>query len=114
MSDQLGEGLYIDQNLDFGVGQSGDIQTSSGVDELQKDLAIQMIINLDEYVGSRPADNTKAQISRRAIETALDDSRVQSVRSGSVTVDFSQRNEEISVSMTMITENGEIPLVFEV
>lgn len=114
MSERLGTGISLDESLDLGVDPSGDIESSSGPAELEKDLAVQMIIGLDKYIGEPPSGNIEAKVAGSAKEIALNDPRVISVRDDSIIVNYSTRREEISIEMNVITEDGEIPFVFDV
>jgi hypothetical protein len=114
MSENLGAGIALDEQLDFGVDPSGDVESSSGPIELRKDLAIQMIIGLDRYIGEPPSGNIEAKVAGSAKQIALNDPRVLSVRDDSIIVNYSTRREEISIEMNVITEDGEIPFVFDV
>lgn len=82
----LGSGLYLDQSLDFDVSTTGDLQTTSGSEELQKDLAFQLLIILDDLMGQPLTPDTRAQIKSLTLDTILSDSRVDDVDRGSLTI----------------------------
>lgn len=114
MVDDFGSGIHLDQKLDFSVDSTGDLKTDSGVSELQKDLAFQMILNLGRYIGQPPSGNLKAKVAGTARRVATVDSRVRSVNEDKTRVLFSDDREEITVELTVRTDEGEQTLVFEV
>lgn len=111
---ELGAGLYLDEYLDFSVDTTGDLRGASGVSELEKDLAIQMILGLDQYVGQPPSGNLEEKVAATARAIAEADVRVASVRTGLTEVDFSSDRQEITINMTVVTDDGEQNLVFDV
>lgn len=116
MSDNLGSGISFDQDFDLIVGTTGDLANESGVDELKKDLAMQMVISLDRYIGQSPTGNLKEQVAGTAARVANADSRVRSVRKSETLVEFSDDREQISLKMQVVTEGADVPqeLVFDV
>lgn len=110
----FGAGIHLDEQLDFSVDSTGDLDGESGIDELQKDLAYNMILNLQEFLGSPPTSTLEAQIVGRAKQVANADSRIDVVVSGETEVSFDSSNEEIELSMTVIANGEEQNLVFNV
>lgn len=111
---EYGAGIYLDESLDFSVGNAGDLKHEVGVDELRKDLAIQMIIYLDQYLGRPPTGSLNAEVAGTAMRAAAADTRVQSVDREKTTVSFSPDREEITLGLTVQTDDGEHDLVFEI
>lgn len=113
--DNLGSGQYLDQNLDFEVDAGGDIQTSSGIDELQKDLAVQMIVSLSQFIGESPTPETEADIKRMAYRVAIADVRVSSVNRENITVEWIGGMKKFDVEVPLTTDTDEeYELVFNV
>lgn len=114
MSDPFGAGVYLDEQLDFSVDSTGDLEGESGVDELQKDLAFQMVISLSKYLGQPPSGNLNEKISGTARRVAEIDSRVDFVDSRKTEVSFSTDRQEITLKMVVETNDVEQQLIFDV
>jgi len=114
MADNFGSGPSLDQQLDFSVDVTGDILSENGIEELKKDLAFQMIINLSQYLGAGPSGNIETQVAGTAKRVALADERVSSVSDDKTIVEFSDDREELTVHLTVRTVGGESELVFNV
>jgi hypothetical protein len=114
MADRFGEGLYLDDQLDFSVDPSGDLQSASGVNELQKDLSFQMIFNLEDFIGKPPSGNIEAKIINIASKVAIADSRVTSVSQEKSYVRFGDSRQSLELNLVVRTVSGEINLIFNV
>jgi hypothetical protein len=114
MVGEFGSGLYLDESLDFSVDTTGDLRTVDGVDELEKDLSVQMITSLQQYLGQPPSSNLNAQVFRTASNIATADARVASVNTNKSTVSFNRTRDEITLKLVVRTTSGEQELVFEV
>lgn len=113
--ENLGAGQYLDEDLDFEVGPTGDIRTTSGVEELQKDLAFQMIISLSQFLGEPPTPETESEIKRMAYRVAFADLRVTGVDRNNIIVEWNHRSDAMEVTVPLTTDTGEEQeLVFEV
>lgn len=113
MSDELGAGIALDEDLDVSVGSTGDLKNESGVDELRKDLAFNMILSLQQYLGSPPGGNLEEKVAATAYRVALADSRIESVDKGATVVRFFDSREELELIITASTVGaGEQELVF--
>jgi hypothetical protein len=110
----FGSGIYLDEQLDFSVDSTGDIRGESGVSELQKDLAFQMIISLNKYLGQPPSGNLAEKVAGTAERVAEVDNRIKFVDSSKTEVSFSSDREEITLKITAKTDNGEQNLIFDV
>jgi hypothetical protein len=99
--ENLGSGLYLDQSLDLGVGSTGDLRTVSGGEELQKDLAFQLIIILSDLKGQPLTPDTRAEIKSLTLDTILSDSRVDDVDRGSMVIEKPDQN---SISIEAFVE----------
>lgn len=114
MATDFGSGIHLDELFDFSVDPAGDIQADRGLNELQKDLAFQMVINLDQYRGQPPSGNLGAKVLATARRVAESDARIDSIDEEASTVSFSDDREEITLKMIVQTRDGEQELVFEV
>lgn len=114
MSENLGSGIYLDEQLDFEISGTGDIETVSGVGELQKDLSIQMIFQLDQYRGSPPTENTREKVASDVIQLMELDTRVDSVITSRLSVTFSDDNKSIEINAPARTNDGVQDLVFNI
>ena len=107
----LGSGLYLDKSLDFDPNTTGDLRTVSGSDELQKDLAFQLLITLDEFIGPPLTPATRADIKDLTIDTILSDSRVDSIDRGSLTIGKPDRHS-IRLQVVVFADDERQELVF--
>lgn len=114
MSEEFGSGIFLDDQFDLSIDSTGDIQSTTGVDELQKDLAFQMVISMQQFRGSPPSGNLKAKISNTASQVVLGDSRINSVVRDSFTIEFSDNRESIDIRFDVRTETGQQTLVFNI
>lgn len=119
MTEELGRGPYLDELLDFEVDPTGDIRaTPDGSEELQKDLAFQMIIALDDTEGLPATANTRAKIKSRARAVALSDVRIDSVDIENTTVQEVDIDEpgaaRFRIVLPVVASDEEQELVFEV
>jgi len=114
MTEELGSGVFLDEQFDFSVGPTGDLKNTSGLNELQKDLAFQMVINLSRYLGQPPSGNLPEKIAATAERVAEVDSRVKFVISEDTQVSFSEDREEITLKMTAQTRDGQQNLIFDI
>lgn len=113
--ENLGAGQYLDQNFDFDIDTTGDIRAASGLNELEKDLSVQMAFTLSEFLGEPPTNETEAEVKRTVYRVAIADVRVSSVDQENIVVEWSRRLRElqIEVSVTTVTDD-EYDMVFNV
>jgi hypothetical protein len=109
--ENLGSGLYLDQELDFDPSTTGDLRTVDGSEELQKDLAFQLLIVLSDYIGPPLTPGTRADIKSLTVDTITSDSRVDSIDRGSMQV-TKPTPESIRVQVLVIADGDEQELVF--
>lgn len=103
----LGSGQYLDNNLDFQIDTTGDIKASEGVDELEKDLSVQMIFALSQFIGESPTPETEADIKRMAYRAAIADVRVSSVNRENITVEWMDSMKKFDVTVPLTTNTAE-------
>lgn len=107
----LGSGLYLDEDLDLTVDELGDIETSFGIEELQKDLSFQLIFVLDPYIGQPLTTDVVSQVRSKTVDTVTADTRVDSVDRGSMTV-RKPDPESITIQLNIFADGSEEELVF--
>lgn len=110
---EAGGGIYLTQNFDFEVNEAGDIRTTRGVSELEKDLAFKSADNLQEILGEHLTPKTRGKIKQVIKRVASDDPRVGQPTSITVTYP-EERSDRAKLTIVMETLDGEQPLVFEV
>lgn len=108
----FGAGIFLDSDLDFEVDESGDIRTTSGASELEKDLAFFVISVLNDRRGQRIDNRTLREIELITEDVLDRDPRVDSV-SNVEARDVSGRNT-IELIAKVIADTGEQELVIEV
>lgn len=114
MADEFGSGIFLDEQFDFSVGSTGDLENTSGIDELQKDLAFKMVLNLEQFLGQPPSGNLTAKVADVASRVAIADVRVDSVVEDSIDIQFSETRDELTVKLAVRTGEGEQNLIFDV
>lgn len=115
MSDTLGSGPALDNKFDLTIDRSGDLDNVSGIEELEKDLSMQVVSTLSEFIGAPPADSTRVKVKSRTKRVVLADDRVDRLIAQSLSVEWIGENrEEIEVSMRIRANNQEQDLVFTV
>lgn len=108
--DALGAGPALDETFDFTVSSDGDVESSSGLEELQKDLAFQMAFLLRDFEGEPLTPDVLSDIRSIARRAALSDERVTSVNDNNFRVEQDE-NETITITMTIGTTFEERELV---
>lgn len=112
MTNDLGRGIFLDQALDFDLTNTGDVRmTVNGSRELQKDLAFQLKIVLDPFLGQRLTPNTKSEIKSDTIAVLISDSRVRDVDRSGVSIRETGRSS-LAITATVNTIEGQQELVF--
>lgn len=106
----FGAGPKLTQDLDFEITNTGDIETVSGVRELEKDLSLQSIIELENVGGMRSTPQNKARIRSRVRNILSRDPRVLAVPTVNVT--FVPARDSVEIISRVLTDNGDQELVF--
>lgn len=81
MSNNFGAGPLLTKELDFELTTTGDLEVTRGSDELQKDIALQLLIQFSDLIGSPKFSNASAKISSRTEAVLNDEPRVDSITS---------------------------------
>lgn len=109
MSD-FGAGPFLTQDLDFEVTTTGDIKAVEGIEELQKDVAVQALIQLDDMIGLPQDNRTKAKIKSRVRRLLNDEPRINAVLD--ITVRYLTGANQAEVVALVYTLGREQELVF--
>lgn len=116
MTDNLGDGIYLTSNSDINpswdleVDASGDIRTTSGIDELSKDTAYQSAINIEPEIGSRITPTVQNRLQSRVRDAFDAESRITSVISLNVR---EIGNDAVEITARVQANDEEVELVFE-
>jgi len=107
----FGSGPTLDENLDFTITTTGDIETGSGDDELAKDLAFRIHRAFEDIeLGMQFTESAKEDL-RIDIGVALgEDARVESVSDITLVQNASDRNQ-LDIGVTVETADGPFDLV---
>lgn len=112
---QFGAGQALDENLDFKLDSTGDIDHTNGVKELEKDLAFQNKIALEDVVGAVSVEGeVTPTIIDKVRERLLLDPRILRITSIDVSNTRVNQQEQYTVNADVVTREGERDLVFEV
>lgn len=103
----LGSGPSLDEDFDFSIHPTGDLNISGGRKELNKDLSFQLTFSLKKYLGSTPTTNVEAEATDTAIKVIEADQRVRTVLQGRTSATLSEDSRELTVDATFITIDGE-------
>jgi hypothetical protein len=114
MNSNFGSGPALNEDFDFIIDNTGELESSSSVEELGKDLSMQMVLNLEKYLGQSPTNLLRRKVELTATRVATADTRVREVDTESTTVSFSNRRDELTVEMRVLTESGPQEFVFNV
>lgn len=111
---EYGGGIYLTSNFDFEVDNSGDIRGEFGVSELEKDIAFNIVQEMQNIPGRRKTQKTVAIVRNRTVQQLRADPRVNSIL-GEVDVFYpDQIGDVIEVAARVDTVDGEQQLVFPV
>lgn len=115
MTENLGSGVRLDKDFDISIDRTGDVETVSGLNELEKDLSMQMAFSLNQFVGAPPSDDTRSSAKRVVAQVLNADERIQRIVTGSITVEWSgPKRRQIDVGATVVASEQEQELVFRV
>ena len=107
----FGSGIFLNEDWDFEVDVTGDLKSTSGPDELQKDVSFNVARNVE--IGKRLDSSTQKKIQVTVRDVLVNEYRIESIRELDVRrVDSSNKFEIIAEVDTITDETPE--LVFEV
>lgn len=96
-------GLSLDEYFDFVIDNSGDVESVSDVDELQKDLATMAWSVVDgELIGNVLTANLAVNLESRIRTQVSDDERIVSVNEASVNRSQTGTGARITISADSI------------
>lgn len=108
MSERFGAGIALDEDLDFSITPTGDLQTEEGTDELLKDLSFQLHFFLQQFLGQSPTEETKVSVLAEVEDVVTRDVRVDSLIADESRVSFfGPRNAGIRVNVALVTSDNE-------
>jgi len=115
MSDE-GSGLSLDQDFDLVISSVGDLEKEDGLEELEKDLAMQVAYTLRNAIGQPDSAELSSQIkslSRQAVEA---DVRIDEVLRSSIRIRKIESGTEVTyqISMRAIVSGEQEELVFDI
>jgi hypothetical protein len=108
---EYGAGIKLTQNFDFDISPTGDIESTDGVAELEKDLAFQLTRVLNDEVGEVIGPGSASQLERLTRVALNQDARVSEVLS--VQVDL-ERGDRALISASLDAGDAVEEFVFEV
>lgn len=119
MTERFGDGLYLvdsadeegEYQWDLDVDESGDIRGSSGLDELQKDVAFRAAQALEEVIGAQLTPTTMNRVRAVVQDVLQTEERIQRV----VRMDVSRvrgQSNTVRVRADVNTEFEVVSLVF--
>lgn len=111
MSD-LGAGIALNEDFDFEVDGTGDLRPTSGLAELQKDIAFNVASALQSELGRRVDSRTRKRINLIVQNQLIEDSRIGAINN--VDVRELPPNDGYEVVADVDTVEGPFQLVFEV
>lgn len=108
----FGAGIALSQDWDFEVDATGDIETVSGEEELQKDVAFNVARRVRDVIGRRLDSATSKRIQIAVQSVLIDEVRIDEVQA--VNVRQTSRHDTFEVVASAIASDDEIELVFTV
>lgn len=108
--EELGSSPALDENFDFIVDSSGDVEDSDGLNELEKDLSFASAFRLEDFIG-QPLTPTTRQKVENAVEEVFDrEERIDSVQN----IEVEQANYGFDVQSGAIVNGEQQTLIFPV
>lgn len=110
--DVFGSGIKLTRNWDLEIDNTGDIMTTSGVDEFEKDVAFISTDTLHDYVGKPVGILTEKEIEQALIRALRDDERIDTIIE--LNVYRLSDPDQIEVDGRIESDHQTYDLVFEV
>lgn len=108
----FGSGPKLNRDLDFEVTTTGDLSYVRGLQELEKDVALQSLIRLSVFEGATQTVQNKSKIRDQVNSILLSDPRIDQVLSIDIT--FLEYDNSVEIVSEVSSDNTEQELVFEV
>lgn len=113
MSD-LGAGIALNEDWDFEVDSTGDLLATTGIAELEKDVAFNVAREWEDSIGRRVDASAKKQIQITAQSVLLSDDRIDTVNNVTARQVNGHANKFEVVADVDTIVSGSIDLIFEV
>jgi hypothetical protein len=110
VQEETGSGPALDRNFDFRIDSSGDIKASNGVSELEKDLAFNSAVLLQDFIGKVLTPTTRQEVNNTLESILEQEERIDSVQN--ITVEQVEYGFDVEVVATVDDEKTD--LVFPV
>jgi hypothetical protein len=111
MVDQFISGLDLTEDLDLAVDATGDLRSSEGLDELEKDLSFRLILAFEDVTLGILDPRTREEIRVTATEAVTADPRVTALND--VTVFDGDSIDEVVVGIAVEAGEDSITLTQE-
>lgn len=109
---ELGASVDLNEDWDFEVAASGDLETAVGLAELEKDVSFNVARNLDDTLGRRVDTATEKRIAIIVEDEMNTESRISAVND--VTVNQIADSNSFEIVADINAEGDSFELVFEV
>lgn len=105
--DTYGAGPTLDEDLDFSIDPTGDIESLGGLTELEKDLGWQLKVSLRRFEGESSNTNVESKAQDTAEKVAEADGRITTVDSRRSDAVVKDNGRTIEVTLVVNTINEE-------
>lgn len=102
----FGNGPSLDDDFDFTISSTGDLTISRELEELNKDLSMQLTVVLREFLGETSSTNVETRALSKAIEVVELDSRVDTVQQDTSSATLLSNGRELTTDLDIITREG--------
>jgi len=96
--------LDLNQNKDIHLDGSNDLATTSGVAQLQQSVAIDVMDEIDEFIGGRVTGDNIGILEERVREALNDDPQLDSIRNVDIE-QYDRRTGKLRMTITTIKNN---------
>lgn len=110
---ELGAGIALDEDFDLIIDSTGDIDETRGSAELQKDVAFNLVLELQDILG-RPVTKEVLALTKSVTNDVLvEDPRVNNVVSIEVRK-VDENSDELEIITSVNADTGQQELVFSI
>jgi len=108
--ENYGSGVSLDENYDFIIDSTGDLEDSRGLSELEKDLSFASSVRLFEHIGM-PLTSTRKQKIKNSVESIMSsEPRISSV----LNISVSQSDYGFDIRSDVVADSERMELYFPV
>lgn len=100
----FGAGIALDESMDIVVDNTGDLDATYGIDELEKDLAFRLKIRMEGDLGSRLTKTQEKILSVKSSRIVQQDPRIDGV--DNVTAQSNSLRDEMEISIDVLANDG--------